>query len=144
MAPKIMQKVVFNTYNYPKVFPAQSHDGALQLWECPPVWRIKSICRPFHLQTLAMVAIVSTVVTHDDLTKQGFSGLSHHFWFYKIDFVKSRNMHGFFDREEFPLETGSFAPLRGLKRLGMLYQTYIVHSHSRSGCLQSNISKTLV
>jgi hypothetical protein len=42
MAPKIMQEVVINIYNNPKVFPAQSHDGALQLWECPPPWVKKS------------------------------------------------------------------------------------------------------
>jgi hypothetical protein len=61
--------------------------------------------------------MVNTVLTHDDLTKQGFSGLSNHYCFLKIAFVKSQKMHVLFlDREGFPAETGSLAPLRGFKR----------------------------
>jgi hypothetical protein len=49
----------------------------------------------------------------------------------------------FLDREGFPAETSSLAPLRGSKRLMILDRIYIVHFIARSGRLQSDRSKTL-
>jgi hypothetical protein len=50
----------------------------------------------------------------------------------------------FLDREGFPAETGSLAPLRGSKRLLIPYRIYIEHFIARSRPLQSDRSKTLV
>jgi hypothetical protein len=51
----------------------------------------------------------TTVVTHDDLTKQGVFGLSNHYCFFQIDFVKSRILH------LFP-QSGGFRDRNGLAR----------------------------
>jgi hypothetical protein len=86
-----------------------------------------------------------TVVTHDDLTKQGFFWAVKSLLFFLDRFCQiSKTACFFLDREGFPAETGSLAPLRGSKRSITLYQIYIVHFIARSGRLQSDRSKTLV
>jgi hypothetical protein len=85
-----------------------------------------------------------TVVTHDDMTKHGFFGLSNHYCFLKIDFVKSRKMHVLSRSIGFPGRTGLDRSAARLKTIRCVYRTYIVHSNSLSGRLWSNISKTLV
>jgi hypothetical protein len=65
-------------------------------------------------------AHTTTVVTHDDLTKQDFLGCQKSLLFFWIDFVKSRKCMFFLDREDFLVEAGSLAPLRGSRRIYIL------------------------
>jgi hypothetical protein len=85
-----------------------------------------------------------TVVTRDNLTKQGLYGLSNHHGFLESILQNLENACFFLDREGFPVETGSLALLRNSKRIYVYDRIYIVHSYSHSRRLQSTIRKTLV
>jgi hypothetical protein len=74
----------------------ENEAGSQPLQQC--AWRhlgTLSAGRLWHLALLAH-SVLSTVVTHDELTKQGFLGLSNHYCFFTIGIVKSRKMHVFF------------------------------------------------